>query len=353
MAETWRLLDTGLASAARNVAMNRALLEARRKQEIGSTLRFLRSTPAALLGYFQSAPQELDLAYCRTHDITVQRRITGGRTMYADEAQVGWELYVHRDDLGTADSQRVVQRVCHAAATALSALGVDARYRRRDEIEIDGSTVCVAGCTVDGDAVLVQAVLWLDLEPTVLGRLFRGAPIAALASPVVRPRALGLKAAMGRAPSVHRIKGNLVEAFESEFGVEFTDAELGLSEQRRFEEALRAIDTPHWTELFARPAADKPLFEAVHQTKGIVLRVAVACEPASAALREVWFSGDFPVNPARTIRDLEAALRDVPIARARQKVQSFLSSRPADLGGLSPDDFVTAIRLALKQPLVA
>jgi lipoate-protein ligase A len=350
MAETWRLLDTGLASAARNIAMDRALLEARRRHEIGGTLRFLRCTRAVLLGHFQSAQQELDLAYCRSRDAVIQRRVTGGRAIYVDEAQLGWELYVHRDDIDTADSQRIVQRVCHAAATALSALGVDARYRRSDEIEIDGRPVCAAGCAVDGDAVLVQAVLWLDIDAAEVARFFRG-PATASPARAVRPRAVGLKTAMGRAVSVHRIRENLVEAFESEFGVEFSDGELGLSEQRRFEEALRAIDTPAWTDLFTRPASDKPIFEAVHQTKGVVVRVAVACE--SATIREVWLSGDFSVNPARTVRDLEAALRDVPIPRAPEKIRWFFSSRPADLGVLSPEDFITALRLALGQPLEA
>jgi lipoate---protein ligase len=350
MAETWRLLDTGLASAAHNIAMNRALLEARRKHEIASTLRFLRCTPAMLLGQSQSAQQELDIAHCRSRGITVQRRVTGGRAFYIDEAQLGWEVYIHRDELATGDSVRVLKRVCHAAATALSALGVDARYRRPDEIDIDGLTVCAAGCAVDGDAVLVQAVLSLDIDATQIRPLFRG-PIA----PCVQdtPRVVGLKSAMGRAPAVHRIKENLVEAFESEFDVEFSESEAGLSEQRRFEEALHAIDTPQWTELFARPAADKPIREAVHRIKGISLGVAVACEPASSLAREVWFSDGFTVNPARTVRDLEATLRDVPIARVPEKIRWFFASRPADLGTLSPDDLVDAFRLAVKQPLVA
>jgi lipoate-protein ligase A len=346
MAETWRLLDTGLASAARNIAMSRALLEARRRQEIGSTLRFLRYTRTALLGYFQSAQQELDVAHCRERGVVVQRRITGGRTMYADEAQLGWELYLHRDDLGT-DGQRIVRRVCHAAATALSALGVDARYRQRDEIEIDGCTVCLAGCAVDGDAMLLQAVLWLDIDAAELERAFRRPAMASTGTGGPR-RAVGLKAALGRVPSVHRIRENLVEAFESDFGVEFSEGEPGLSEQHRFDEALRAIDTPQWMELFARPAADKPISEAVHQTRGAVVRVAAATEAATSTLREVWFSGDFTVNPARTLRDLEAALRDVPITRAPEKIRWFFASRPADLGGLTADDFITALRLALK-----
>src|SRR3989344_2422048 len=87
----WRVIDTGLRPAAQNIALNRALLEARQAEEIPSTLRFLRFTPSALLGYHQSADQEFNLEYCREHGITVQRRITGGGAIYFDETQIGWE----------------------------------------------------------------------------------------------------------------------------------------------------------------------------------------------------------------------------------------------------------------------
>src|SRR5512134_3362541 len=86
----WRLIDTGLRPAAQNFALNRALLEARRTGEAPSSLRFLRFTPSALLGFHQSAEQELNLDYCREQGITVQRRITGGGAIYFDPGQLGW-----------------------------------------------------------------------------------------------------------------------------------------------------------------------------------------------------------------------------------------------------------------------
>lgn len=353
MVESWRLLDTGLASAARNIALNRALLEARRADEIPGTLRFWRCTRAALLGHFQSAEQELDLAWCRSRDIPVQRRITGGPAMYVDETQLGWELYLHRRDIGKADMQQVVRRVCHAAATALSAFGVDARYRRPDEVEIDGRTVCATGCTADGDALLVQAVLWLDIESGDLARVYRGPPAArsgALSQPA---RATGLKTALGRGPGVSRVRDNLVEAFESEFGVEFRDGELSLTEQRRCDEALRAVDTPQWVDLVKTPAAERPIAAAFQTVAGATLTAAVAFEPSTGTICRVWLSGDVEIRPARTLRDLEAALRDVPIARLSAKIDWFFRSRPADLGALAPQDFVTVVRRALGQPLVA
>ena len=39
MKPTWRVIDTGLRRAAENIALNRALLEARQADEIPSTLR--------------------------------------------------------------------------------------------------------------------------------------------------------------------------------------------------------------------------------------------------------------------------------------------------------------------------
>ncbi|MGD8498970.1 MAG: lipoate--protein ligase family protein, partial [Chromatiales bacterium] len=50
---TWRLLDTGLRGAAENIAYNKALLESHQAGESPNTLRFLRFTPSALVGFHQ------------------------------------------------------------------------------------------------------------------------------------------------------------------------------------------------------------------------------------------------------------------------------------------------------------
>src|SRR5262245_22720436 len=107
MSEVWRVVDTGLRSAVQNIALNRALLEARQAEEIPSTLRFLRFTPSALLGARQSADQEFDLNYCRARNIAIQRRITGGGAIYTNETQLDWELYLHRRDVGCADMRTI------------------------------------------------------------------------------------------------------------------------------------------------------------------------------------------------------------------------------------------------------
>lgn len=351
----WRVIDTGLRPAAQNIALNRALLESRQAEEIPSTLRFLRFTPSALLGYHQSAEQELNLDYCREHGITVQRRITGGEAIYFDDTQMGWELYLHKRDLGTADMQLITQRICHAAATAFSALGIDARFRPRNDIEVDGRKIAGTGGAFDGDALMFQGTLLVEFDVEKMLRVLR-IPAEKLSDKAIasaRERVASLKDLLGRKPDVVQIRAYMVEAFESEFGVEFSEGDLTMSEDQRYQAALREIDHPDWVGLVSRPVSDMPIAEAAQKFSGGLLRAAVMFEAQSRIIRNIWFTGDLFVNPRRTVADLEAALRDLPLDRLEQRVDSFFSGRPVDMLTLKPADFIAVVRLALKQPLLA
>ena len=355
MAENWRRLDTGLRPAAQNIALNRALLEARDADEIPSTLRFLRFAPCALLGHHQSAEQELNLDYCNAQRITIQRRITGGGAIYFDEGQLGWELYLHRRDLDTTDMQTISRRLCHAAATAISALGVDARYRPRNDIEVEGRKISGTGGAFDGDALLFQGTLLLEFDIEKMLRVLR-IPAEKLSDKAIasaRERVTSLKDLLGRKPDGDLVRRYLTEAFESEFGVEFSEGELTLSEHRRFEQALREIDHPDWVNLVSRPVSAMPVLEAEQKLRGGMLRASVALDVVTQTVRQVWFTGDIFVSPRRLLADLEAALKDTPIDRLEARVRGFFHGRQYDALALTPDDFINIVRLALKQPVAA
>lgn len=354
MAENWRIVDTGLRAAAQNIALSRALLEARRAEEIPSTLRFLRFAPCALLGTHQSAEQELHVENCRARHIAIQRRITAGPAVYVDEAQLGWELYLHVRDVGATTMHGVLRRLTHAAATAITALGVEARYRARSDIEVDGRRLASTGVTLDGKALLFQGVVLLDCDLDAQAHVLRAPPAMSFerVRDLARERITDLKRLLGWLPDMALLKRYIVEACESEFGVEFREADLTLSEQARYRTALREVDTAAWAGLMARPASEMPMLEAVHNYAGGALQVTVAFEPTTRTIRQAWFTGEFTVNPRRTVADLEAALRDVPLSRIAQRIGWFFRSRPADLGALQPEDFINVVRRAAGRPLL-
>lgn len=349
MSERWRLVDTGLRPAAQNIALDRALLEARRADEVPSTLRFLRFPRCALIGCNQSAGQELDVEYCGAGGIDIQRRLTGGDVMCLDPAQLVWELYLHRRDVGTANLQAIARRLCHAAATAVSALGVDARFRPRNDIEVDGRKISDSAGVFDGAALLFQGTLLVDVDPAMMLRASR---LSAAAPGSARDRVASLRDLLGARPDGASIKSYLVEAFESEFGVEFSEGDLTLSEHARFQASLREIDHPDWIHLVSRPAAALPVLEARQAVGGGCLHASIAYDSQARTIRQACFGSDISITPRRTLADLESALSGLPAVRLAHRIGRFFAGRSVDMTPLEPADFISVVQLAIGQPLV-
>jgi len=355
MSKNWRLVDTGLRPAAQNIALDRALLEARQADEIPSTLRFLRFTPSALLACDQSAEQEFDIDCCRAGGIAIQRRITGGNPVYTDDKQLDWQLYLHRREIGAADMRDVAKRICHAAATAVSALGIEARFRPRNDIVADGRKISSGGGVFDGDALLYQGTLLVDFDSAQALPVLRfstGTAASAAIGPA-ESRFAGLNELLGKRSDPALIKRYMMEAFESEFDVEFYEGDLTLTEHARYLTALAEIDTPDWIGLVRNPASDMPIYEAERPFCGGTLRARLVYDRRRHRVRQVWFGGDVPVAARQAIADLEAALHDASVEGIERDIRMFFTGREVEMQSLSAGDFIEIMRRAVKQPIVA
>jgi lipoate---protein ligase len=346
----WRVIDTGLRPAAENIALNRALLEAHQEGLIPHTLRFLRFTPSALLGFHQNVDQELQIEYCREHAVEIQRRITGGGAIYFDETQIGWELYLDKRTLGTADMEAISRRICEAAAEGIRRLGVDARFRPRNDIEVEGRKISGTGGAFDGDSILFQGTLLVDFDVERMLRVLR-IPAEKLSDKAIdsaRERVANLKDLLGTAPPLTDVQRHITDAFAEAFGVRFEPAQgLSVAERERYEAALADIATDEWVFQRNRPHADAPLLEGIHRCKGGLMRASVAYDPERGRIKQLWLTGDFFVNPRRMVPDLEAALRDTPAEELEARVARFFAEHPGEMLMLEPGDFATVVRNAL------
>jgi lipoate---protein ligase len=165
-ARPWRLLDTGLRSGAENMALDSALLAARAEGSSPDTLRFLRfSPPVALVGYHQSVAEEIRVDYCQEMGIDINRRVTGGGAIYFDAGQLGWEIICSYQSLGQGrHMERITQALCGTVARGLRRLGVDARFRPRNDIEVHGRKISGTGGSFDGKCFLFQGTLLIDFN---------------------------------------------------------------------------------------------------------------------------------------------------------------------------------------------
>lgn len=347
---TLRVMDTGLRRAAENIALNRALLEAHQRGQSPHTLRFLRFKPSALVGFHQSIEQELRTDYCTAEGIDIQRRITGGGAIFFDPTQIGWELYLDKRFLGTAEMPAIAERICNAAAAGIRALGVDAQFRPRNDIEVDGRKISGTGGAFDGDSILYQGTLLVDFDVEKMLRVLR-IPAEKLSTKAIssaRERVANLRDLLGSAPALDVVQMHLGQAFAEAFNVRLEPSNtLTAEEEALFAEALAEIDTPEWIHQHHRPLAEAHLLQGLHRAPGGLMRAALALDSARDRIKQVWVTGDFFVKPARTVVDLEAHLRDTPVDALEANVNGFFAERTAEMLMLTPDDFLTVIRNAL------
>ena len=93
-------------------------------------------TPSVIVGRNQLIANEVNLDYCRQHDISLFRRKSGGGCVYADNDNVMFSFITADDNVGVAFS-----RYIGAMVLMLKRLGADASASGRNDIMVDGKKV--------------------------------------------------------------------------------------------------------------------------------------------------------------------------------------------------------------------
>ena len=168
----FRVLDTGVMEGRLNIAIGQSIVEAHQQGKVPDTLRFLRFPPTALVGRHQALEQEINLDYCRENEIGIARRITGGGAIFMEPGLLGWELVFDRKTLGVNNLPDLTREICEAAADGISRLGVTARFRPRNDIEVDGRKISGTGGFFDGDTLFFQGTVLVDMDPRTMVPLY-------------------------------------------------------------------------------------------------------------------------------------------------------------------------------------
>jgi lipoate-protein ligase A len=347
-----RIIDTGVLEGRLNIAIGQAIVESRQAGETPDTLRFLRFPPTALVGRHQALGQEIDLDYCRQHGIGLARRITGGGAIFMEPGLLGWELAMDRRTPGVTSLPELTRVICEAAAQGISSLGVDARYRPRNDIEVDGRKVSGTGGFFDGDTVFFQGTVLVDMDSAVMTAALR-VPRAKLAKrnlDSAERRVVTLRELLGEAtPALHAIQGALSSAFAERFGLEAQVGELSLAEQARAREVLsEEIGTDEFLAGVDEPPAARGNLAGRHISRGGTITTYLRLEgPAQNRLRAALITGDFFVTPPRVIYDLENRLRGVLLDDVEETVRAFFRETRVEVLSVSPEDFIASISKAL------
>ena len=358
MSARFRVVDAGLHEGRYNIALDQAMLELHQAGAIPDSLRFIHFLPAALVGRHQDLSSEVDLDYCRTHGIGVGRRITGGGAIYLDQGQLGWELVFGRRSLPGSSLADIARAICEAAAAGLSGLGVDARFRPRNDIEVDGRKLSGTGGFFDGESMIYQGTVLVDMNPeTMIGALrVPRAKIAKRGLDSAAARVVTLRELLGGvAPPIAAVEQALLAGFQSQLGFEFEPGALTGAEESLARDLYAAqIGRDDFVAEIDGPPGGGAVQVGVHAGAGGTITAYVRREGvAGRRLGQVLITGDFFVAPPRLIYDLESHLRGIEADAAGAAIEEFFAARPVGLATVTAADFRRSVEAALAAPAAA
>ncbi|MGI9405299.1 MAG: lipoate--protein ligase family protein [Hyphomicrobiaceae bacterium] len=348
MTVSFRVIDSGVAEGRQQIAFDQALVELHSEGTVPDSLRFLRFPPTVLVGRHQVLSHEIKVKHCRDNGIGIVRRITGGGAIYLDENQVGWELVFDRRNLPMNDLVAYTQTICEAVADGLStAFGIDARFRPRNDIEVEGQKLCGTGGFFDGNTLIYQGTVLVDVDPAAMMACLN-VPEAKLAKRQLdkaENRVTTLKALLGTAPAVDDVHCAIISGLETNLGIACTPQSVGIDEDERAIEIYREeIGTDAF--VYGTDSPDAPdVLSSGRTTPGGTLTAYARLDGPSGAprIREILLTGDFFITPPRTVLDLEASLRGVAVADAGEHVTNFFEQADVGMVSLSVDDFRSVI----------
>lgn len=353
MAGSFRVIDTGIRPARRQIAFDQGLIDLHQRGVVPDTLRFLQFRPTALVGLHQALAREINLDYCRANGIEIGRRVTGGGAIYLDEGQLGWELAFKRRSFANPTLAEVTRTICEAAAAGISALGVPAAYRPFSDIEVDGRKISGTGGFFDGDTLFYQGTLLIDMNPEKMVNALNipQLPDADRDEDQAERRVVTITELLGEVPKLSVIKQALTDAFAERFELEavpatITDDEEKLADQYHDEET----GTDSFVHAIEDPASDPSVLSGTRECQGGIVNAHVRLEgPGAGRIRQVLISGNFFVAPGRTVLDLESALRGLSVREAPLAVDRFFEQTATEVMTVQAKDFRMALESALSR----
>ena len=145
-------------SIARRLSFYLAMEEYVARQQLADDAFFLwQVEPSVIYGRNQVVENEVNLEYCREHDIQVYQRKSGGGCVYADHDNLMLSYITREQQVGF-----VFNRFVNMLLLVLSKIGVEATGTHHNDIMIGDRKVCGTACRVTPYGCIVHSTMLYD-----------------------------------------------------------------------------------------------------------------------------------------------------------------------------------------------
>jgi lipoate-protein ligase A len=340
----WRYIADDGVRAAFGLAADEVVTRRQGAAASPPTVRlYTYASHAALVGRFQRAASEVRLDVCRAHGIAVNRRPTGGGAIIMGADQLGVALMLPAGGVErTYDRVReLFQRFSGGLVEALATLGIQAQYRRKNDLEVGPKKIAGLGISFDpAGGLLFHASLLVDLDiPLMLSVLNTPfAKISDKAIATVAERVTTVRRETGRDVSMAEVRALVRDGYERTLGVELAPGDFTEDERGEIDRLERErYRTAAWLE--REPAIPDTAGSATLKTPGGLLSAHLTL--AGDVIKAIYLAGDFFCEEGVLVA-IERALRWHAADPAR--VEATLAADPAlALPSIAPADVARVV----------
>jgi len=242
MMNIWRLLPFEARSAAWNMAVDEAILQARIAEKIPNTLRLYRWNPSAVsIGRNEIIEDRVYLQTAQQFGIDVVRRCSGGGTVYHDcEGEVTYSVVAKTSDLGNInDVSSVYFKIYEAIVDALRLLGVSADFNNGNaklcpNLTVGGKKISGSSQTLSRGYVLQHGTLLQNVNLDKMFQLLKLKDLSCTqAADLGRQKITSIKNELQHPISSDTVSNALKQGFKAILKIQLQEAPL-----TSFEEAL-------------------------------------------------------------------------------------------------------------------
>ena len=366
MTEEWRLIEFDGLPGTESQTVYHTIAEAmERYDDIANTIIICwPESPAVCIGYHQIIEEEVDVEYCEKNKLPIVRRPLGGGAVYLDSGQLFYQVIARLDSkVIPKDVSGLYQKLLQAPINTYKAIGINAEYAPVNDIVADGKKISGNGAAQVGGARVLTGNLIFDFNFDEMVKILK-VPNEKFRDKVassLRERLGTIKGFLGEEPERQKVKKILIENFEKTLSVKFKrETEFLPKEQTINEELLVQYKDEKWlnipqhrrTELMEKRkvkiSGSAQIYESVYKAPGGLVRIFM--EIVDNDFKDVIISGDFSANPMNTPELLENALigKLVHPKHIESAISVAYQENQIDIPGVTPDDFVKAIQLSVK-----
>ncbi|MST31132.1 hypothetical protein GHK86_00100 [Acidimicrobiaceae bacterium USS-CC1] len=326
----WRMLTDDAVGAAEGLAFDEAMAigYGRGHAAVEPTLRlYTYRSHCALVGRYQHLDAEVDLGACERTGTEVNRRPTGGGAIVMGAGQLGVAVATRAP--ARQRPRDLLERYSQGIVAGLDRVGISARFRGKNDLEVGGRKIAGLGLYLDGNGgLLFHASVLADLDVAFMLEVLDipAAKLGARAVSAVEERVTTVTRQTARPWDGRSLAPHIAAGFAATLGVVL---EAGSPTRDELELTRRLVAERYGTVAWRQEYSPRPdaTATATARLDGGLVRLYLAL--TGDTIKSLLFTGDFNAVPPPLVA-IEEALRWKRMDRAvvERAVSACLAEHP-------------------------